>query len=156
MLAVLFCGWLWMRKSSLLFLSLSLCFILRGFLIASSAGGFVVAVVFRLFCIKPQWVCARFWEIFACINVTVAVAECCWTSCSHLTCLNMLLDVFVAVLLQWIPYSQEILWPLDFTGPLTVCSCPLISAGLLKRLKWSTLLTNRLSPMNVFLKKFLF
>lgn len=112
-------------------LSLFLCFILRGFLIASSAGGFVVAVVFRLFCIKPQWVCARFCEIFACINVTVGVAECCWTSCSHLTCINMLLEVFLAVLLQWVPYSQEILWPLGFTGLLTMCSCPLISAGLL-------------------------
>lgn len=157
MLAVLFYVWLWIRKSSLLFLSLTLLYF-KGFLIASSAGGFVAEVVFRLFCIKPQWVCARFCEIFAWINVAFAVAECCWTSCSHLMCRNRLLDVFAAVLLLWVPCSQAILWPLGFTGLLTMCSCPVLSAGLLKCLKWSTLLTNRLSPINVWhlLKKFLF
>lgn len=41
-------------------------------------------------------------------------------------CINMLLNVFVAVLLWWMPYSQEILWPSGFAGLYTTCICLLI------------------------------
>lgn len=50
-------------------------------------------------------------------------------------CINGLFNVFEAVLLQWMPYSQEILQRSGFAGLFTMCSCTLVSEGLLYCLK---------------------